>query len=143
MKEEKWKWIIEALHEKGYRFTSQRKLILDVILENECCCCKEIHYKVLKKDPTVGIATVYRMLNTLEELGAINRKNLYHISLDALEDKLCGKINLIDHNQIISLAKDEWYRILLNMLRLQGYLGDEHLTIIIKKEPKNKDSKYE
>ena len=142
MKEEKRKWIIEALHEKGYRFTSQRKLILDTILEDECCCCKEIHYKVLKKDPTVGIATVYRMLNTLEELGVIHPKNFYQISLDTLEEKLYGKVNFIDQNQMVSLEKDEWYKMLLNMLRLKGYVRDEDVTIIIKKEPRKKGNKY-
>lgn len=142
MKEEKRKWIIEALHERGYRLTSQRKLILDTILKNECCCCKEIHYKVQQKDPTIGIATVYRMINTLEELGVMDRKNLYQISLDALEDKLYGKISFIDQNQIASLEKDEWYRMLVNMLRLKGYLRDEDLTIIIKKEPRKKGNKY-
>ncbi|RKJ32059.1 Fur family transcriptional regulator, partial [bacterium 1XD42-8] len=52
--------IIERLKEKGCRITSQRQLVIDTILKNECSCCKEIYYKALKKDPLISIATVYR-----------------------------------------------------------------------------------
>ena len=36
-------------------------------------CCKEIYYEAVKKDPSIGIATVYRMMNLLEEIGAVSR----------------------------------------------------------------------
>ena len=32
--------IIERLREQGCRITRQRQLILDIILEEECSCCK-------------------------------------------------------------------------------------------------------
>ena len=35
---------------------------------------KEIYYKALQKDSSIGPATVYRMVNTLESIGAISRK---------------------------------------------------------------------
>ena len=38
--------ILERLREQGCRITRQRQLILDIILEEECSCCKEIYYKV-------------------------------------------------------------------------------------------------
>lgn len=143
MKQEKRAWIIEALRERGFRLTPQRKLILDVILEDECCSCKEIHYKVLQKDVTIGIATVYRMVNTLEDLGAIDRKNLYHITLENLEDGPCRQVVLIDDNQVIHLEKGEWYRLLLDSLKMKGYLKDECLSIVIKKEPRKKGNWYD
>ncbi len=40
--------IIEQLREQGLRITSQRKVILDVILKNNCSCCKEIFYEATK-----------------------------------------------------------------------------------------------
>lgn len=73
--------IVEKFRERGCRITKQRLLILDVILENDCSCCKEIYARVSKKDRTIGMATVYRMVNMLEEIGAINRKNMYKIAL--------------------------------------------------------------
>ena len=68
--------IIQKLREQGCRITRQRRILLDIILEEECSCCKEIYYKALQKDSSIGPATVYRMVNTLESIGAISRKNL-------------------------------------------------------------------
>ena len=62
-------FIISELKKNGCRITSQRKLLIDVILQDECSCCKEIYYKAAKRDPSIGMATVYRMVKTLEEAG--------------------------------------------------------------------------
>ena len=74
--------IVQMLRDKGCRITKQRLLLLDVILEDDCASCKEIYYRASKRDDTIGAATVYRMVNTLEELGAISRKNMYKIGLE-------------------------------------------------------------
>ena len=58
--------ILERLREQGCRITKQRQLLLDIILQEEYSCCKEIYYKAAKQDSSIGIATVYRMINTLE-----------------------------------------------------------------------------
>ena len=50
-------------------------MLIDIILEGKCNCCKEIYYQASQKDPSIGPATVYRMVNTLEQIGAISRKN--------------------------------------------------------------------
>ena len=71
--------IIQKLKESGCRITKQRLMLLDIILEEDCSCCKEIYYQVREKDQTVGIATVYRMIKTLEEAGVIDRRNMYRI----------------------------------------------------------------
>ena len=73
--------IINRLKEDGCRITKQRLMLLDIILEDECSSCKEIYYRATKKDPTIGTATVYRMINTLEEIGAISRKNMHKVSV--------------------------------------------------------------
>ncbi len=78
---EQKKIIINRLKEDGCRITKQRLMLLDIILEDECSSCKEIYYRATKKDPTIGTATVYRMINTLEEIGAISRKNMYKVSV--------------------------------------------------------------
>ena len=71
--------IIEQLKRSGCRVTKQRLMLIDVILEGKCNCCKEIYYKAAKRDPSIGMATVYRMVKTLEEAGLIQRKNMYRI----------------------------------------------------------------
>ena len=72
--------VIQKLREKGCRITKQRLMLLDIILEEDCSCCKEIYYRAVKKDARIGTATVYRMVNTLEEIGAISRKNMYKVT---------------------------------------------------------------
>lgn len=72
--------IIKKLKDNGCRITKQRLLLLDVILDNQCQSCKDIYYKANSKDSTIGIATVYRMMNALEDIGVINRKIEVNIS---------------------------------------------------------------
>ena len=68
--------IIQKLRERGCRITKQRLLLIDIILEQDCSSCKEIYYKASKQDSSIGSATVYRMVNTLEEIGALNRRGI-------------------------------------------------------------------
>ena len=71
--------VIQKLKEQGCRITKQRMVLLDIILNENCSSCKEIYYKASRIDSKIGTATVYRMINTLEEIGAINRRNMYKI----------------------------------------------------------------
>ena len=71
--------VIQRLKEQGCRITKQRMVLLDIILNENCSSCKEIYYKASRIDPKIGTATVYRMINTLEEIGAISRRNMYRI----------------------------------------------------------------
>lgn len=73
--------IVGKLKDSGCRITKQRLILLDVILEGECGSCKEIYYRASKIDHSIGTATVYRMINTLEEIGAIDRKNMYRVQV--------------------------------------------------------------
>ena len=66
--------IIEQLRANGFRITRQRKLLIDIILEEPCTCCKEVYYLAVKKDPGIGNATVYRTVDALEQIGALHRK---------------------------------------------------------------------
>lgn len=74
--------ILQKLKNRGCRITKQRQILLDIILVEECASCKEIYYRASKVDSSIGTATVYRMINMLEEIGAINRKNMYKVSID-------------------------------------------------------------
>lgn len=67
------KQIISVLKEKGYRVTKQRELMADVIADNDGASCKDICCIVRSKDRSIGTATVYRMIKTLEDLGIIQR----------------------------------------------------------------------
>ena len=71
--------VIQRLKEQGCRSTKHRMVLLDIILNENCSSCKEIYYKAYRFDCKIATATVYRMINTLEEIGAINRRNMYKI----------------------------------------------------------------
>ena len=85
-KDELKDYIITELKARGCRITKQRLLLLDIILENSCASCKEIYYQASAVDGTIGTATVYRMVKLLEDIGAINRKNMYRISKEDEDD---------------------------------------------------------
>lgn len=63
----------QLLREKGYKITAQRKAVLDVVFEHdgEHLSSQEIYDLVKKKCPDVGVATVYRTLPVLAELGYV------------------------------------------------------------------------
>ena len=127
--------IIQKLREQGCRITKQRLMLLDIILEEDCSCCKEIYYKASKLDKRIGSATVYRMINTLEEIGAINRKNMYKISGDldcdaancSMED-ICT-IELED-GTVIELSNQKWKQVLQAGLNAIGYANARHIISI-------------
>lgn len=72
--QDKKSYILRELKKRGCRITNQRKILIDIILRDECCSCKEIYYQAIKEDSSIGMATVYRMVRTLEEIGLIQRK---------------------------------------------------------------------
>lgn len=73
-KEEKAEAVIRQLRDNGYRITAQRRMLLRVILENEYSSCKEIYFAAKEKDHKVGIATVYRMIQLLEDMELIHKE---------------------------------------------------------------------
>lgn len=119
--------ILQRLREEGCRITKQRRILLDIILEEECSCCKEIYYKAVKKDARIGTATVYRMIHTLEEIGAINRKNIYQI-MDGKKEK--GKLEdacqvELEDGTVYKLSASKWNLIIAEGLKACGYLEKE------------------
>lgn len=66
--------VIQKLKDSGCRITKQRLMLLDIILKEDNSSCKEIYYKAVAADSKIGAATVYRMINTLEELGVVSRQ---------------------------------------------------------------------
>jgi Fur family ferric uptake transcriptional regulator len=63
----------ELLESKGFKYTQQRKEILDYLLESKKHVTPEELYRQLnRKDPSLGRATVFRTLHLLEEAGFVN-----------------------------------------------------------------------
>lgn len=123
--------IIEKLREQGCRITKQRLVLLDIILGEECSCCKEIYYKASKMDSRIGSATVYRMINTLEEIGAISRKNMYKIACgeNCMMENACT-IALND-GTTVDLSAKEWYQVIRSGLIACGYADDQMVQSVM------------
>ena len=113
--------IIQKLKKHGYRITKQRKILLDIILSEPCSSCKEIYYKASGLDPSIGTATVYRMINTLEEIGAINRKNMSKIDCGEPKDMQASYVIEFDDDTSIRLTPQKWNQILQSGLEACGY----------------------
>ena len=122
--------IIEQLREQGCRITRQRQLILDIILGEECSCGKEIYYKVQEKDRNIGPATIYRMVNMLEKIGAISRKNMYRISdcQGCCQENGCT-VRLSD-DTVCKLPSEVWKQVEREGLKNMGYIGDQDIESI-------------
>lgn len=122
--------VIKKLKERGCRITKQRLMLLDVILGEECSSCKEIFYKASKIDKGIGTATIYRMINTLEEIGAINRKNMYKIA--------CGNACSVENACVIEfedataleLSAEKWHSVIREGLRACGLSGERSIRSV-------------
>nr|WP_284700639.1 Fur family transcriptional regulator [Thermoanaerobacterium sp. R66] len=65
------------MKQKGFKLTTQRRAILDVIIENreKHLSSEEIYDLVKEKYPEIGLATVYRTLQLFDEMGIIYKLN--------------------------------------------------------------------
>ena len=112
--------IVEKLKENGCRITKQRRMLIDIILENDCSSCKEIF----------GVATVYRMINALEEIGAISRKNMYKVECPEECRQEGGCIITLDDDTTYHLTDQNWNRVVQEGLKQCGYLKDQKIAEI-------------
>ena len=123
-------YIIRKLKERGCRITRQRLIILDIILQEDCSCCKEIYYKVQEKDRNIGPATIYRMVNMLEKIGAISRKNMYRISSCEACCQENGCTVRLSDDTVCKLPSEVWKQVVRAGLKNMGYIGDQDIESI-------------
>lgn len=95
---------LKTLRNRGFRLTSQRKLIIETLLKNigNHPNAQELLQMAQEDDPSVGIATVYRTVEILNQMGLLNIMNLeegfsrFEIPGDTMHFhtfcKYCGKI---------------------------------------------------
>ena len=123
--------ILQRLKEQGCRITKQRLALIDIILENECSSCKEIYYKAVRMDEKIGIATVYRIINMLEEIGAISRKNMYKFTGSDVDEELecvpCCRMEL-DDGTVLQLSDRKFRQVLTCGLESCGYMTGKRIV---------------
>lgn len=68
----------DKLKEEGLKLTPQRRSIVDTMIKTkgEHLSSEEIYSLVKENCPEIGLATVYRTLQLLDEIGAVSKLNL-------------------------------------------------------------------
>jgi Fur family ferric uptake transcriptional regulator len=67
-----------TLHERGFRMTPQRQLVLDAVQRLGHATPEQICTSVQREAPAVNITTIYRTLDLLERLGVVRHTHLGH-----------------------------------------------------------------
>lgn len=111
--------IKDYLKEKGLKLTPQRRSVLNTILENEGkhLSAEEIYDLVKISYPEIGLATVYRTMQVLDELGLVYKHNFddgrtrYEITHNEdhqhhhLVCKKCGKVIEVEEDLLEQLEQ--------------------------------------
>ena len=120
----------ESLHRNGFRVTRPRRQVMEIIASSTTALTpQEIYKKSLEWDQSPGIASVYRTLDMLEDLGliqqihqpggchsiwpAVEGHNHYLICRD------CGQMKVIEGDEGIT-------EYINNIEKQTGYRVDDH-----------------
>lgn len=139
MKRRSLQSIQKQLQSSGYKLTPQREMTLQVLLEKDDShmSAEEIYIRLKSKYPSIGLATVYRTLDILTELGVVYKMTFedgiarydlkiegnahFHHHLLCLE---CGKVEEIAEDlltDIEPLVEQEYaFKILDHRLTFHG-----------------------
>jgi Fur family ferric uptake transcriptional regulator len=66
--------LLERLHEKGLRATSQRVLLLEILDSGQHLDAEAVYQQARQRDPDISLATVYRTLERLETSGLVAQR---------------------------------------------------------------------
>ena len=65
---------VRKLEANGLRMTLQRRRIIEILTSSNCKSPKELWIEAKQFVPDLGIATVYRLINRLEQIGVLSKK---------------------------------------------------------------------
>lgn len=130
----------EQLKKHGLKYTTQRRAILDVLIEHKAqsFCCEEIYDMVKVKYPEVGLATVYRTMLLLEKFELVYKvdskdSRLRYCIADNSEDRAephiicikCGKTAELRKSMLAifekQLLKYHGFQVKNKKVKLYGY----------------------
>lgn len=132
--------IAEKLREQDFRLTPQRQAVMEILVSNtgEHLNAEEIFQAAREKFPDLGLATVYRTLELLVELGIVHKLhfnedcNRYEYNPDGDKHShhhliclKCGEITEFDEDLLDELerkiAQQNNFTITDHSLRFYGY----------------------
>lgn len=121
--------VITLLHREGFRVTRQRELLIDIILNEKCTCCKEIYCLAAKQKRGIGVATIYRTISALEKIGALKRKSPYQLCCQ--EEEVKGKFLVeLEDQSVVELNQSSLHDVMEKGLKLCGYSQGKRVKAI-------------
>lgn len=134
----------QELRRLGLKVTHPRMKVLDIFRRRSGShlCAEEIYRLLMEEGEEIGLATVYRVLAQLDEVGAISRqvfdgnKSVYEINDGSHHDHIvclkCGRVKEFDDDLIErrqqEIAMKNGYRLAQHNLTLYGYCPDCELA---------------
>jgi Fe2+ or Zn2+ uptake regulation protein len=123
----------DTFHAKGRRLTSQRRLILGVLEESGGHLDAEtLFVRARTRDPDVSLATVYRTLAVLKEMGLVEEHNLgeEHSHYEAVRDQPHYHFVCLNCGKVIEFDAPLMGRIVREMGEQEGVcITDVHLRL--------------
>ncbi|MBI2874368.1 MAG: transcriptional repressor [Firmicutes bacterium] len=129
----------ELLLHNDYRFTPQRRAIIEVFFDDGSghLSAEDIYHQVRDKLPDVGLATVYRTLDILENLNVLHKLNFgdgrfrYEINQEGLHHHhhlvclQCGQVSEVKTDLLNDLeekiAREHGFNIVDHSLKFYGH----------------------
>ncbi|MDI9369817.1 MAG: transcriptional repressor [Synergistaceae bacterium] len=111
---------MRKLRDRGLRLTAQRETLFHIIAEflGKTTSVQDIWERTREADPSIGIATIYRTLNLLGEMGMVNiiYLNDGEFRLDVPKQKIhltafcrvCGEVFQLDGEQEKQQTLERW-----------------------------------
>ena len=125
----------EALKEKGYKLTSQRRIIFEAMLahKEKHVTTDELYLFIKKGHPEIGLATVYRNVQMLSDMNIVEKLNLddgftrYKLTFDNEKHRhhhlICNNCN-----KVIEVREDLMDSIEKIFNENYGFLVSDHHT---------------
>lgn len=129
-----WDTVRERLHDRGLRWTPQRRALVAVLAETSGHVTgSELVERCRERDPATIPSTVYRTLDVLEELGIVRHghgpdgREEYHV----LPGEEHGHLHCTECGGCWELGADEARSILGSLAADRGFEVDlSHVTIV-------------
>jgi Fur family transcriptional regulator, ferric uptake regulator len=126
---------LAVLRESGYRSGGARATVLEVLAAERCCLSvPAIHARVRRRRPGVGMASVYRALEALAELGLVHKLELgaggaqYEPAAPGGEHHhhlVCG-----DCGKVEAFSDDRLEHVIDNVSKSAAFRVDEHDVVL-------------
>lgn len=131
---------LRKLEQSGLRMTVQRRHIIDILTRSQCTSPKELWYEARQYVPDLGIATVYRLINRLEQIGVLAKARNLGISrvrpelgsITNAQGKPIQIRNNVEINDIIRMGLIS-YGVIGNNNKIEVTLVGEQINVVVTK----------